>query len=256
MTSEDLAFASGYDERQPVIVLLDTSESMGRPEESPRIDALNAALGEWFEQVRGEARLRARVEVCLVSFDSQVRVYHPARRKLAPAGTADSAELFVAVGEMRPPRLEAGGFTCMGPAIETALGLARERYEQLRRERIPVRRPVIWLLTDGAPSDENGRALDEDELAPLAERLRAGENGGECVFQAIGVRGADRRLLQVLAPRGTSMLAELDFGQILDHLFTSSDRIDPARPADETHDEIARQAELRRKFLAMEEGWR
>ncbi len=249
-----MSFASGFDERQPVIVLLDTSESMGRPEDSPRIDALNDALGAWFTSVRSEARLRTRVEVCLIAFHSQVEVYLPTAQRLIPAGERPSEDLFAPAGELHPPRLTASGYTCMTAAIETALDLARERCEKLREQGIPVRRPFIWLLTDGAPSDPAGVAQSGHELAPLAARLRAAEEQGDCVFQAIGVHGADRELLEVLAPKGTSMLADLDFGQILDHLFTSSDRVDPARSADETHDEIQRQAALRRKFQAMEEG--
>ncbi|NGN68008.1 VWA domain-containing protein [Streptomyces sp. A7024] len=256
MTTPDMAFASGYDERQPVLVLLDTSESMGRPQESPRIDALNQRLGAWFEGVRAQARLRARIEVCLIAFATQVDVYHPKLQRLVPAGERPTDEFFAPVGELTPPRLEAGGYTCMAAALRTALDLARERHEALRARRVPVRRPFIWMLTDGAPSDELGYEQSAADLAPLAARLRAAEQAGECVLQAIGVAGADRELLEVLAPKGTAMLADLDFGQILDHLFTSSDRVDPAATADETHAEIARQAELRRRLTAMEEGLR
>ncbi|MEU9117218.1 hypothetical protein AB0D04_37060 [Streptomyces sp. NPDC048483] len=247
----DMAFASGYDERQPVVILLDTSDSMGRPDDRPRIDELNAALVRWFDGVRSQERLRERVEVCLIAFSSQVRVYDPGEGRLVPAGSAAADRLFVPAREMHPPALTADGYTQLIPAVETALTLARERCAALRAQCVPVRRPFIWALTDGAPSDAEGEPQGADELAVTAGLLSRAEAGGECVFQAIGVRGADRRMLEVLAPKGTSMLESLDFGQILDHLFTSSDKVDPTQSADEIHRVVASMAALRQQMNAM-----
>ncbi|MFE2941438.1 hypothetical protein ACFXKG_20595 [Streptomyces sp. NPDC059255] len=256
MSEYGMGFAEGYDERQPVVLLLDTSASMGRPAHSPRIDELNDALERWFDGVRAEPRLRARVEVCLIGFDSQVRVFDPVREVLVPVGEATVDRLFVPVDRMRPPRLEAAGLTRMTEAVETALTLAGERYRALQARRVQVRRPFLWVLTDGAPSDADGRRMEPAALAGTAEKVRRGEERGECVLQAIGVRGADLELLRVLAPKAALMLEGLDFGQILDLLFQSSDRIGAVQAADEIHGQVADLAERQRRLRQLEEKYR
>ncbi|MGW1765618.1 vWA domain-containing protein [Streptomyces sp. NPDC002073] len=245
--------SDGWEERQPVVLLLDTSASMGRPADRPRIDALSTALARWFEEVRAEPRLRSRVEVCLLSFDSAVRVFDPVRGELVALHEAVTERLFVPVEQMRPPRLEASGLTRMTVAVEAALDLAAARYRTLQRQRTQVRRPFLWVLTDGAPSDADGRPLDAPALAGTALRIRQAEERCACVFQAIGVQGANLPLLRVLAPKAALMLDELDFGEILDVLFQSSDRVGAVQDIDEIHRETRRIAERRRCRKALEE---
>ncbi|MDT0267506.1 VWA domain-containing protein [Streptomyces sp. DSM 44915] len=250
------AFGSGLFERQPVIILLDVSASMARPAQAPRIAEVNVALAHLADQVRTQARMRERVEVCLIAFGTEVRVFDPEAGALTDAEAARPERDFVAVDRLEPPELRADGYTCLLPALEAALRLAAGRRRHLTEQRVPVLRPLIWLLTDGAPSDEHGRPLSRAELAPMAERLRAVEAAAppdDCVFLAIGVRGADQELLEVLAPRGTLMLAGLNFTEILKFLVRSSDRVGPVTTSDDVHEQAAHEAELRRRMRAMEE---
>ncbi|MET8824414.1 hypothetical protein ABZX40_07630 [Streptomyces sp. NPDC004610] len=255
MSEYGIGLAEGYDERQPVVLLLDTSASMGRPAERPRIDELNEALERWFAEVRAEPRLRARVEVCLIGFDSRVQVFDPAQDRLVPVGEAPADRVFVPVDRMRPPRLAADGLTRMTDAVETALVLARERYRDLQARRVQVRRPFLWVLTDGAPSDADGQRMEPTALTATAERIRLGEERGECVFQAVGVRGADLELLRVLAPKAALMLEGLDFKQILELMFQSSDRVNPDQSADEIHGQVADLAARQRRLRLLEERY-
>ncbi|MFF2144653.1 hypothetical protein [Kitasatospora sp. NPDC058190] len=252
----DFGPAEGYHERQPVVLLLDTSASMGRPAEQPRIDALNDALARWFDGERTTPRLRARVEVCLVAFDSWVRVFDVGRGELVPVEQAAPERLFVPVDRMRPPRLAASGLTRLTDAVETALELAGARYRRLQQQHVPVRRPFLWVLTDGAPSDAQGNRMEPAALADIARRVRLGEERGEFVLQAIGVRGADLELLQVLAPKAALMLEELSFGQILDLLFQSSDRITPDRTAEDIHREVRQYNDKLERMRRLEEQHR
>ncbi|MCT2591577.1 VWA domain-containing protein [Streptomyces sp. N2-109] len=255
MSTYEMGLADGCEERQPVVILLDTSASMGRPAESPRIDELNDALARWFDEVRSLSRLRSRVEVALITFDSRVRAYDARAESLVPVEGVASDRLFAPVDEVRPPRLTASGVTRLTEAVETALTLARERYRALQGQRVQVRRPFLWVLTDGAPSDAEGQPQDAAALAGTARRLRQGEEQGECIFQAVGVRGADLPLLHVLAPKSTLMLDSYDFGQILDLVFQSSDQLGAVQHADDAHRQVAERAarqkrmdELERKF--------
>ena len=252
----DIGFASGLDERQPVVILLDASGSMARPASNPRIAEVDAALTTLFESVRSQARLRARVETCLITFGSRVRVYDAGARALVPAEQADPDRAFVPVDKLSPPPLTAEGYTCLEPALDVALRIAADRRRTLEARRLSVLRPLIWLVTDGAPSDERGRPLDSAELAPLADRLRTAEAAPPpdgCVFLTIGVQGADRRLLQVLAPDATFMLEGLDFTQILQFLLRSSDRVSSIGTAGEVHREVARQAALQKAMADLSE---
>ncbi|MEU9700500.1 hypothetical protein [Streptomyces sp. NPDC047981] len=253
MSEYGFGLAQGYDERQPVVLLLDTSASMGRPAENPRIDELSVALADWFDGVRAEPRLRARVEVCLITFDSRVRVFDPGQDRLVPVEEAAPDRLFVPVDRMRPPRLSASGLTRMTEAVETALDLARARYLALQEQQVQVRRPFLWVLTDGAPSDANGEAMGLAALAGTAAKVRLGEERGECVLQAIGVSGADLELLRALTPKGALMLEGLDFGRILDLLFQSSDVIGGRQAADEIHGQVADRVERERRMRLLEE---
>lgn len=242
MSRQGIEVGEGYGERQPVVLLLDTSASMGRPAAHPRIDELNEALTRWFDGIRKQERLRSRVEVCLLTFDSAVRVHDPEPGGLVPVGDADAGRLFVPVHDLRPPTLRAGGLTRLTEAVEAALDLARNRHRALQEQRVPVRRPFVWVLTDGAPSDARGRPLDEAGLADTAERIRRGEADREWVVQVVGVRDADMPLLRVLAPQGTFALAHLDFGRIIDLFFQSTDDSFPDDDADGVHARIRERA--------------
>ncbi|MGW2545684.1 vWA domain-containing protein [Kitasatospora sp. NPDC001574] len=250
-TGTRIGFGSGWDERQPVIVLLDTSASMNRPAHDPPIASLNRALTRGFDAVRDRDRLRSRVEVCLVAFDSRVRVFDIAAGAFRPPEEADREALFSPLDGLRPPELTAGGYTCMVPALRFALDLARRRHRDLSARQVPVVRPLIWLLTDGAPSDEAGARLGAAEIAATAEQLRQAEHDDECVLFVIGVRGADREVLEVLAPQATHLLEDLDFGRILDIVFQSSDRTGHLR-ATEISDRLRTHAENARTLDSLE----
>ena len=254
MSLEGIELGQGYGERQPVVLLLDTSASMGRPAEHPRIDELNEALARWFDGIRARERLRTRMEVCLITFDSEVRVHDPGPGRLIPVEEADADRVFVPVRELRPPTLRAGGLTRLTDAVEAALGLVRSRHRTLQQQRVPVRRPFVWVLTDGAPSNAQGRPLDAPALADTAAKVRRGEEDREWVFQVIGVRDADLPTLRVLAPKATSSLAHLDFGRIIDLFFHSTDDSSPDQAADVIHAQIQERAAKQARMERLERG--
>ena len=64
----------GLDERAPLILLLDTSASMGNPPEAPRIAKLNTALRDWVAEAGNDQALRDRLEVAVITFGSSPRI--------------------------------------------------------------------------------------------------------------------------------------------------------------------------------------
>jgi len=136
----------------PVIILADASGSMA---ENGKIEALNASLKEMVETFSKESRLRAEIQVGVVTFGGKAQLH-------LPLVAAQSITDFAA--------LKAEGVTPMGAAFDLVRSLLEDR------DRIPSRayRPVLILLSDGQPTDEwEGpfTALRESERAQKATRL-------------------------------------------------------------------------------------
>ena len=136
----------------PFIVLADTSGSMG---ENGKIEALNASIKEMVATFSRESRLRAEIQVGLITFGGKAQMHLPLVAAHSVTGFAE---------------LNAEGVTPMGAAFD----LARQLLED--KDRIPSRayRPVLILLSDGQPTDDwevPFKALCESERAQKATRL-------------------------------------------------------------------------------------
>jgi uncharacterized protein YegL len=190
-----------------ITLVVDTSQSMSS---NGAIDKLNAALRDWRTELLDDGYLTAVGEIALISFGNDyVTAIDPSGRR---RGHMD--EPFVPVREFDPPKLEAGGATPMVEAVQYALEITGARKEQLATQGIPLaHRPMIWLLTDGVPTDDQGRRSDRwRDLAPL---LRQQEAGRHLLFYAIGVPGAERDVLAGLAPNSFYFLDKLDFMRVM-----------------------------------------
>ncbi len=119
----------------PVVLLVDTSASMnGAP-----IHELNQGLVTFGQTLMADSLAKGRVDVTVISFNSTVQT-----------------ELgFRPVTEYQAPVLDADGLTSMNEAIEVALDVIDERKLLYRRNGIRYMRPLLFLLTDGAATDNN-----------------------------------------------------------------------------------------------------
>lgn len=169
-TTKLKAFAAPTARPLPVLVLADASGSMSQ---EGKIDALNVALREMFSSFAKEARLRAEIQVGLITFSgSEAREHLP----LVPAHS---------ITDVTP--LTARGKTPMGAAFDVTRTLLEDK------ERIPSRayRPVLVLLSDGAPTDDWEQAL---------ERLRDSERAQKATRFAMAIGAdADRAMLAQFA---------------------------------------------------------
>ena len=243
-------FGRGYAERIPLVLVLDTSESMGHPADAPRIAELNAALRDWIADAAADPALRERLEIAIVTFDSEVRVL---RLTDAP-GLASGA--FALVESVTPPQLCASGLTRMLPALDTAVRLATERSSELTAVNIPSRRPLVWLVTDGAPSDADGKPVPAAEVAVAAARLRdatrATPDAPGCLCYAIGVGGADMAILETLTPGAAMPLDDFGYRQILRLVSDSASR-QRAGSADDEYARTQTLAERQRRLRALQD---
>jgi uncharacterized protein YegL len=133
----------------PVIVLADVSGSML---DDGKIEALNQALREMIAVFAKESRLRAQIQVGLITFGG--------------AGARVDLPLVAAQDIASMQTLHAGGGTPMGAAFEEARRLIEDR------EIVPSRayRPVLVLVSDGQPTDDWEPAFDALSRAERAQK--------------------------------------------------------------------------------------
>ncbi|HUQ57239.1 hypothetical protein [Lentzea sp.] len=149
----------------PCYVVCDVSFSM-----TGHIDEVNAGMREFRGVVHAERRPAAQVRLCVVVFADRPLVVHP----LAPA--LDPAELIT-------PRQEPG--SDFGAAFTLVRAVIERDVETLKAQRIGVRRPVLFFVSDGRATDPAWPVA----LARLTETVSCPE------MIAFGLGAVDQRAL-------------------------------------------------------------
>jgi uncharacterized protein YegL len=129
-----------------------------------------------------------RVEVAIITF-----------------GPVQTVQHFVTADAFQAPTLTASGDTPMGAAIMSAVGLVAERKEAYRKNGIGYYRPWIFMITDGAPTDD---------VSAATAAIREGEASRSLSFFAVGVDGADMARLSQIAVRQPLKLRGLSFREL------------------------------------------
>jgi uncharacterized protein YegL len=195
-------FAENPEQRCACLLLLDTSSSMkGDP-----IHELNAGLVAFKDELAADSLALKRVEVAVVGF-GPVKVHQP----------------FTTAADFYPPELQASGDTPMGSAIELGIDLLQQRKEEYKANGISYYRPWIFLITDGAPTDEWDIAIN---------LIREGEEAKRFMFFAVGVEGANMEVLDRLSVREPLRLAGLRFRELFQWLSSSLSQVSASTPGD------------------------
>lgn len=164
------------------LLLLDTSGSMsGAP-----IDNLCKAIASFKEHALKDPQTCKRVDIAIMQFDDDVKVVQD----------------FVPITEMKDTiHLNTGGCTEMGKAILAAIDKVKERNKFYANLGTPCYQPWIFMITDGAPTDD---------ITEAASRIAEESNKqphGKLKFWSIGVPGYVKETLQRLSPDGKRMIA-------------------------------------------------
>ena len=183
---EVVDFAENPEPRCPCVLLLDTSGSMqGAP-----IEALNQGLLSFKDELTKNPLASRRVEVSIVTFDSNINVVQD----------------FVTADQFTPPILTAQGLTTMGAGIHKSLDLIQERKAQYRSNGVAYYRPWIFMITDGEPQGEPDEAVEQ-----ASRRLQGDETSKRVAFFSVGVENANMSRLSELAVRTPLKLNGLNF---------------------------------------------
>lgn len=198
----DVSFIDNPEPRCPCVLLLDNSGSMsGMP-----IDQLNAGLRQFQQELSSDALAAKRVEVAIISF-GPVRVVQD----------------FVTADQFRAPQLQSEADTPLGEAITEALELIRLRKQQYQANGVAYYRPWIFLITDGAPTDEWRGA---------AQAVQAAERSKSLAFFPVGVDGADFDVLRQISPRTPIGLRGLAFRELFQWLSNSLSNVSKSKVGD------------------------
>ena len=142
---------SDFTRRLPVYLLLDCSGSMvGEPMEAVR-QGVKALLSE----LRGDPQALETAWLSVITFASRARQIIPL------------TELIL----FREPELNAGGATALGGALRVLIECVRTEVRRASPAQKGDWRPLVFILTDGAPTDVEEFRLAAEQTRKALEQL-------------------------------------------------------------------------------------
>lgn len=174
MTQNDFSAESpqNYEQKSVCCFVVDVSGSMS----GPPINELNQGLQEFHKDITKNSMTANRLEIAVVEFSDTVdTVVHPAL-----------------VDTFSMPFLSTKGSTKLVDGVREAISLVDSRKTWYKQTGQPYLRPWIILITDGAPDGDQ-------DVNGLAQEIQSGSAGKKFVFLAIGVQGADMKVLKKIS---------------------------------------------------------
>lgn len=215
--SIEISYAASSSQRQLCMLVLDASGSMSDSVPGTgktRMDLLNEGVRTLHQDLMQDevARNRVRLAIVLVG------------------GPQDDAALLMDwtdVMDFEPFEISAGGLTPLGKGMRVALQVIEQEKLALKSAGITYTRPWMFVMTDGAPTDEPG-----DWQVATAE-CRAAEAAGRCNVFPVGVDGADMAVLsQISAATPAIQMSAAKFKEFFLWLSASTSAASRSAPGD------------------------
>ena len=151
-----------YEQKCLCVLVLDTSGSMNADN---AIGQLNQGLQTFKSQIMNDETARDRLEIAIVSFNSEIKV------ELQPS----------LISEIEMPTLKASGQTQLVRAIEEAQQVIKDRKDYYKSKGLTYYRPWIVVMTDGDPYPAN------QDIDGIAQKMQEDSDAKKYGFFMIGV---------------------------------------------------------------------
>lgn len=173
----DVALIDNSEQRTPLVLVLDCSGSMdGEP-----IRQLNEGLALLEQELKADVIASKRVRLLVVQY-----------------GGYDQAEVagdWCDAMDFNAPQLRADGTTPTGQAVALALAEIEQEKLRFRQAGVAYTRPWLFLMSDGAPTDQWEQGAAQSRQAEKANKvavfpIAVGEGASIDVLQQFSNRGA------------------------------------------------------------------
>lgn len=155
------------------VLVIDCSSSISTAD---AIGEVNRGLKQFAVEVNDDELARNRADIAVIALrDPGLRVESP----------------FTLARDFRPPTLVANGGTPMGGAIKLGLDTIQARREEYRTRGARAYAPMMFLITDGEPTDDVSAAVAEAHAIEAAGKLN---------FFCIGTKEANFARLAEISP--------------------------------------------------------
>lgn len=197
-------FADNANERTPCVLVLDCSGSMrGEP-----IKQLNAGLSALEKELKEDIDASSRVQLLII--------------KACGKDEAEISSDWIDAMNFTAPVMEAGGLTPLGKAMELALQKIEEQKCLYDSCGITSKRPWIFLISDGEPTDYGWEQA--------AEKCRVAQQNKKVVIHAVGTQGANLEKLAKFSVMSPKRLTGLKFTEFFLWLSRSVSCVSKAAP--------------------------
>ena len=141
--------------RLPVFLLLDVSESMV----GDNLRFLQQGMKQLVEQLRTDPHALESVHLSVIVFAGKARTLTP----------------LIELAAFYPPRLPVGSGTSLGAALEHLMRELDQTVNRTTAERKGDFRPVVYLMTDGKPTDAVDAAIDRIDSGTYGRCIDCGD---------------------------------------------------------------------------------
>lgn len=206
---EDIEFAENSDPRIPVVLCLDTSDSMSMPMPDGRIplDELNGGLDVLISELYKDPLAKRRAEISVVSYGTKVQEPTP----------------FATIENVQIPILEKSGLTSSGEALLVAMQAIEDRKKIYKEHGLSYFKSILLWITDGLPTDS---------IETASKQLKQYVKQNKLTFMPVGVEGADLKAMTEISGKQALLLKDMKFEELFQWLSSSVASVSNSNPGD------------------------